>query len=45
MIAAKLKVNVSMLDSVEIGVCDINSITPYSITKQFYTKVWINEAV
>ena len=35
----------STLDSVEIGVCGINAITPYSITKQFFTKVWINEAV
>src|SRR5258706_4019617 len=34
-----------MLDSAEIGICEINSITPYAITKQFYTKVWINEAV
>ena len=35
----------STLNSVEIGVCGINVITPYSITKQFFTKVWINEAV
>ena len=34
-----------MLRSVKIGVCDINAVTPYSITRQFYTKVWINEAV
>jgi hypothetical protein len=34
--------NVSTVDSVEIGECRL---TPYSITKQFFTKVWINEAV
>ena len=35
----------STLDSVEIGVCGINAVTPYSIIKQFFTKVWINKAV
>ena len=35
------KANVSSLASIEIGVCD----TPYTISKQFFTKVWINEAV
>ena len=39
-VAAGPKANVSSLVSVEIGVCD----TKYSITKQFFTKVWINEA-
>ena len=35
------KANVSSLASIEIGVCN----TPYTISKQFFTKVWINEAV
>ena len=35
----------STINSVEIGVCGINAVTPYSITKQFFTKMWINEAV
>jgi hypothetical protein len=42
MVAAEPKVNMSLLDSVEIGIC---ALTTYSITQQFFTKVWINEAV
>jgi hypothetical protein len=42
MVAAKPKANMSLLDSVEIGIC---ALTTYSITQQFFTKVWINEAV
>jgi hypothetical protein len=42
MVAAEPKANMSLLDSVEIG---IHALTAYSITQQFFTKVWINEAV
>ena len=41
MVAARPRANVSSLASIEIGVCN----TPYAISKQFFTKVWINEAV
>ena len=41
MVAAEPKANVSSLDNVEIGICD----TPYKISKQFFIKMWINEAV
>ena len=40
-VAAEPKANVSSLDNVEIGICD----TPYEISKQFFIKMWINEAV
>ena len=39
------RVTLSTINSVEIGVCGINAVTPYSITKQFFTKMWIKEAV
>ena len=41
MITARSKANVSTVDSFEIGIVAM----PYVITKQFFTKVWINEAV
>src|SRR5258707_13212311 len=40
-VAAEPKANVSSLVSVEIGIC----LTPYTISKQFFIKMWINEAV
>ena len=40
-VAAKPKAYVSSLASVEIGICQ----TPYAISKQFFIKMWINEAV
>jgi len=40
-VTARPKAIVSSLASVEIGVC----CTPYTISKQFFIKVWINEAV
>ena len=40
-VAAEPKANVSSLENVEIGICD----TPYEISKQFFIKMWINEAV
>jgi hypothetical protein len=35
----------STTQSVEIGVCDLNGITSYSLARHFTTPVWINEAV
>ena len=43
--AAEPRATLSTLNSVEIGICGINAVTPYSITKQFFTKMWINKAV
>src|SRR5258708_23098442 len=40
-VAAEPKANVSSLVSIEIGIC----LTPYTISKQFFIKMWINEAV
>ncbi len=40
-VAAGPKANVSSLVSIEIGIC----LTPYTISKQFFIKMWINEAV